>query len=406
MAFAAAVLVLLFVVYFWSARMWDIIQTWQRFPDIDPDSPVDLPPDAPLISVIVPAHNEEAAIEACIRSVMSQDYPNFELIVVDDRCTDKTLSLAQSLCRESPNCRVISVKDLPDGWTGKCHALDTAQRNASGQWLAFLDADSTLEPSALRHCYDQAVRHRVNLITLTPKFVVRTFWDKVLQPAFAAMCCILFPPGKVNDPSSSIALANGMFYMISRDAYDRIGGHYEVRDLAVEDVGIGKRVKAAGLGILMANGRRIMETRMYMGFSDTLQGWTRILSASMNHEVRQVLKHLSVHVLMSLPVLAAALFVYIPAARLAWPMWWPALPLVCAVGMAVAPCFFLDQMGLPRKYAPLLMLGNLFLIWVFVVILKKVFFRDSLQWRGTTYASCRYEPGKLEPDPPHVCRRP
>ena len=406
MVFAVAVFVLLFVIYFWSVRMRDLIQTWRKVPYIEPKSEVDLPENPPLISVIVPAHNEQAAIEECIRSILEQDYPCFELIVADDRSTDATLSIARSLCRGHPHCKVISIKELPQGWTGKCHALYKAVEHASGEWLAFLDADSKLERTALGHCYHEAVLHRVNLVTLIPKFVVRTFWDKVLQPVFAAMCCILFPPGQVNDPASPAALANGMFYMISRYAYGKIGGHSEVRDLAVEDVGIGKRVKAARLGILMVNGRNIMQTRMYSGFKDTLNGWTRILSACMNYEVRVVVKHLVVHVLMSPPVFVGALFFYVPKAIELWPGGWFVLPCMCLVGMSIAPYLFLGQMGLPRKYAVLLLLGNLLLIWVLAVILKKILCKDALQWRGTTYHDCRYEPGRLDPASPQAYRRP
>jgi cellulose synthase/poly-beta-1,6-N-acetylglucosamine synthase-like glycosyltransferase len=170
--------------------------------------------------------------------------------------------MAESVCKGHSNARVISVNELPEGWTGKCRALDAGVKLASGEWLAFLDADSTLHRSALTHCYHTAVDRGVNMITLSPKFVLKTFWEKALQPTFAAMSCILFPLGKINDPSCDVASANGMFYIISRHAYEEIGGHHDVKDLAVEDIGIGKRVKASGLGLVFANGRGVLQTRM------------------------------------------------------------------------------------------------------------------------------------------------
>ena len=165
-------------------------------------------------------------------------------------------------------------------------------QQASGEWLAFLDADSVLDRSALRECYREAFHQKVGMLTLTPKFVLKTFWEKALQPAFIAMSCILFPLGLTNDRSSKVASANGMFYLIKRYVYDRIGGHREVKGLAVEDIGIGKRVKAAGLGLLFANGRSIMRTRMYSDFNETVCGWIRILSASMNYELIPTIKYL------------------------------------------------------------------------------------------------------------------
>jgi len=189
---------------------------------------------------------------------LEQDYPSYELILVDDRSEDLTASIAAELAKDIANFKVITVQKLSEGWTGKCHALDAGVRHASGEWLAFLDSDSSLDKSALRQCYQAAVKHKVNMVTLSPKFILKTFWEKALQPAFVVASSVLFPLPKVNDPASPVASANGMFFLISRYAYDKIGGHHEVKGLAVEDIGIGKRVKAAGLGLLFANGRYLL----------------------------------------------------------------------------------------------------------------------------------------------------
>jgi chlorobactene glucosyltransferase len=399
MALFLATIILVFQIYFWAMRLWEIAQTARTVPEIDPEQDTQLPPKAPLISVIVPARNEEAGIGACLQSVLRQDYPNFELIFVNDRSDDNTLAIAESVVQGRGNVRVLSVKDLPPGWTGKCHALDVGAQQASGEWLAFLDADSRLHKSALRACYSEAVRKKMGMITLTPEFVLKTFWEKALQPAFVAMACILFPLGLINDSSSAVASANGMFYLIKRRVYERIGGHWDVRGLAVEDIGIGKRVKAAGLGLLFANGRRVMRTRMYGDFRETVCGWIRILSASMNYELGPVIKYLCVHILMSFPVLVGALFIYIPQSNVVFPRGWFLLPVTCALVMAVASTLFCSQIGAPKRYAILLIIGNMMLIWAFLVILKKIILNEPLQWRGTTYRSNRYEPTLLDPGP-------
>lgn len=399
LALALATAVLLFEVYFWTTRLRDALKSLHWVPILDPKKNTPLLVDPPLISVIVPAHNEQSTIRQCLKSVLTQDYPRFELILVDDRSEDLTASIARSLPVGRENFRIISVGNLPEGWTGKCHALDVGVRYASGEWLAFLDADSRLHRSALSLCYHEAVRRYANMVTLSPRFIVKTFWEKALQPAFAAMSCILYPLGLVNDPASPVASANGMFYMINRSAYDKIGGHREVRDLAVEDIGIGKRIKAAGLGLLFANGRNVLRTRMYTGFRTTVRGWTRILSASMNYEMPTVLKYLWVHILMSFPVMAASLYVYISTARDVWPGAWFLLPSICAIEMCVVSSWFCAQMGIPKKCSALLILGNLMLIWVHLVIVKKILWKDALQWRGTTYHASRYEPTALDPGP-------
>jgi chlorobactene glucosyltransferase len=191
-----ATLILLFVIRFWVMRTREMIQTYRRDPHIDPARDVQLPNDPPFISVIVPAHNEETVIRDCLTSVLGQDYPHFELICVDDRSHDRTAAIAKSICAGHANAMVVSIDKLPEGWTGKCHALDVGVQRAAGKWIAFLDADSTLHPGALTHCLHAALERKVSMITLSPRFVLNTFWEKALQPAFAAMSCILVSAGE------------------------------------------------------------------------------------------------------------------------------------------------------------------------------------------------------------------
>lgn len=345
----------------------------------------------------MPAHNEQATIEKCLRSVLDQDYPFYEVILVDDRSKDLTVSIAAEVGRDKANFKIITVRKLSEGWTGKCHALDAGVRCASGEWLAFLDADSSLHRTALRQCYHAALKHNVNMVTLSPKFILKTFWEKALQPAFAVASSILFPLPEINDPTSPVASANGMFYLISRYAYDKIDGHRDVKGLAVEDIGIGKRVKAAGLGLLFANGRYLLRTHMYSGFRETIDGWTRILSASMNYRVATVVQNLGIHVLMSPFAAILSLYMFVPAAQRLFPTTWFVLPLILAMELLIVPPWFCSKLGIAKKYSVLMCVGNLFLIWTFAVMIKKILMKDALQWRGTTYEAHRYQPTALDP---------
>ena len=393
----ASVGVLLVALSVWTAGLRDLIRSPLEVPDINPGNTTDSSEGLPFISVIVPAHNEQATIRECLQSVLDQDYPHYEIIMVDDRSEDLTASIADDLARGRSNFRTITVQELPEGWTGKCHALDVGVRYASGQWLAFLDADSSLHETALRQCFRAALQYKVNMVTLSPKFIVKTFWEKALQPAFVVASSILFPLAKVNDPSSPVATANGMFYLISRDAYDKIGGHRDVKNLAVEDIGIGKRVKALGLGLLFANGRHVLQTRMFTGFQSTLNGWTRILSGSMNYELPTVVRYLVVHILMSPFAAFLALYTFVPMARVLFPNTWFVLPLIFLLEIIVVPPWFCSRLGIAKRYSVLMCLGNCFLIWTFLVIIKRILMKDVLQWRGTTYQSHLYQPKALNP---------
>jgi glycosyltransferase involved in cell wall biosynthesis len=395
--FLVGAAILVYQICFWVMRTRDLVDTIRRVPEIFPDKQVPMPGEPPLISVIVPAHNEETGIRECLESVLSQDYPRVEVILVDDRSTDRTMEVARLVRNGGGNLRIVSVKQRRHGWTGKCHALHEGVKRANGEWLAFLDADSRLHPTALRQCFGLAVSARVSMLTLTPQFILKDFWERAIQPAMASMSLILFPLGKVNDPASKVASANGMFYLITRKAYERIGGHRDVKSLAVEDIGIGKRVKAAGLGLMFANGRRVMQTRMYNGFRETLEGWTRILSASLNYDLGAAAKYLGMHVLMCFPTTVLALCLYMSTAQAILPGTWFLLPSVAALVMCVVPTLYFARLGMAKKYAALLVLGQLMLIWVFVIIVRKIRRKDALQWRGTTYGSTRYEPARLDP---------
>ncbi len=394
-----ATAILLAAVVFWVFRLKDIYDTYRFVPEIDPDDDVSLPPDPPLISVIVPAHNEEKVIEGCLKSVLAQDYPRFELILVNDRSRDRTRSIAEALAAEHDNLKIVSSSELPPGWTGKCYALNMGVKHARGEWLAFLDADSQIHPQTLSQCYHRAVTTGVNMVTVTPGLVLTTFWDKALQPVFSGLACVIFPLPKVNDQRSKVASANGMFFIISRKAYETIGGHQDVKDLAVEDIGIGKRVKAAGLGLTFAIGRKVLRTRMYVGAVESMRGWTRILAAAMNYHLPSVLWYMATNLLISFPVIALSLIIYLPRAMEMWPYYWFVLPAVLVAQVSVGSLLFYPLVGARRSHSVLMAFGNLALLGVLGHIVKKILWNDALQWRGTTYETSRYEPKCLDPAP-------
>lgn len=400
--FLIGILMMLTFIGFLARSLFDLAQTFRWVPMIDPRNDAPLPTDVPLISVIVPACNEEDVIEQCVKSVLAQDYPRFELILVDDRSTDATYNLATELARGVRNFEVLSIKDLPCGWTGKCHALDIGFQQASGEWIVFLDADTQLKRTALRQMLHLAVSRNVSMVTLVTKPVLRTFWDKALLPAFMAMSGLIFPLWKINLPSSPVASANGMCYLIRRSAYLEIGGHRGVKNLAVEDIGIGKRVKAQRLGLLFANGTKIAKTRMYEGAWAIFDGWSRIVAASMNYKIVQILWASIFHLYMSLPFMVVAFFLYMPNARIVWPEAWFLLPAVVLMGCTFLSVTYCSFIGIPKKYGFILLIGHFMLTVVFALAIKRILTKDPLTWRGTVYDSIKCNPKQLEPAPSHI----
>jgi chlorobactene glucosyltransferase len=230
----------------------------------------------PLVTAILPAKDEEAYLAECLTSLRQQTYPNLEILVVDDRSTDRTGAIAREIAAADSRVRVLTIEKLPPGWTGKTHALEHASRVANGQWLLFLDADTLHTPESLEIVMEFARSHGAVLASLLPELRCETFWERVVQPVAAITLMQSFPLHVVNNDRSRLAFANGQYILIERTAYDAAGGHRSVRDRFVEDIAIAQRVKSLGLSIRVALARGIVSCRMYASFSQVVRGWSRI----------------------------------------------------------------------------------------------------------------------------------
>src|SRR5713101_277014 len=181
-------------------------------------------PATPEISVIVPARNEEVCLGDCLSSLVAQTGVAFESIVVDDDSTDRTHAIAESFA----GVRVISPGPLPNGWTGKNNAVAAGAREAHGEWLLFTDADTVHLPGSLARSLAEAKKHGVTLLSYSPEQEVHGFREKAVMPVIFAELAARFEPSRVSDPASSAAAANGQYLLVSREAYDAIGGHAAV----------------------------------------------------------------------------------------------------------------------------------------------------------------------------------
>jgi len=242
----------------------------------------DPPPtsSAPLISFIVPARNEARNICQCIEALASQTYPNLEIIVVDDRSTDNTLTLLHELAshwdmERAPKLSIIPGNDLPPGWAGKPHALFQGVTEASGEWFCFVDADTFAHPALLASTFQSAIERSADLLTIMTDQRLVSFWEKVIMPLVFTALSVGFPAERVNDPSKPDAIANGQFILIHRMVYEAVGGHEAVRAEIAEDRALAVNVKERGYRLVLADGRHLAKTRMYTTFSEIWEGWTK-----------------------------------------------------------------------------------------------------------------------------------
>lgn len=238
--------------------------------------------EPPLVSVIVPARNEEASLGACLASLISQTGVSFEIVVVDDGSTDRTRSIAQSF----PGVRVGEAGPLPPGWSGKNKALTTGAGQASGQWLLFTDADTVHYPGSLARAVTEAVQHHADLLSYSPEQEVRGFWEKSIMPVIFADLARTYRPSRVSDPNSSVAAANGQYLLISRNAYNAVGGHAAIATSLLEDVALAQAVKRSGRRIFFRLGADVVRARMYRSLPQLIEGWTKNLVLLFPHPER------------------------------------------------------------------------------------------------------------------------
>lgn len=260
--------------------MWFIER---KIPVVDSKSPQFDSQTRPLVSILVPAKDEEATIAICVKRLLKQTYREIEVLVVDDRSDDRTAEIVTGLLPSDSRLRLIQIRDLPPDWTGKTHALFEAQKQAKGDWLLFVDADTELDETCVSRILADAVANGADLESLLPSLKSASFWERVIQP-FAGICLMVFYPlNLVNDPKRrDMGFANGQFILIRRTAYDAIGGHESVRDKFVEDIHLGRKVREAGLPLRVVLAPELVSVRMYVSLREIVRGWSRILYSAVD----------------------------------------------------------------------------------------------------------------------------
>jgi len=354
--------------------------------------PVDPPSNAPLISVCIPARDEERNIRACVEAVLNQTYPNFEVVAIDDRSTDSTLEILHSI--QNDKLKIVSGSDLPLGWAGKPHALYQAAKSARGDWLCFIDADTFLAPEALSSCYAKAVKTNADLFTMMTFQITVTFWERVVLPLVMTALSVGFSPRKVNDPTRKDAIANGQFIFIKRSVYNAIGGHASVKDQIVEDKAISEKVKWGGYRLIVADGMQVARTRMYTSFATLWEGWTKNIYLGLRDQVG----------LMMLGAFGALITVIAALVLPLWPLlglfWllhgggWMAITIIIEALILWSVLIYIraivaHNMNIPRWYALTTPLGAAVFAMMMFTSTWKVISGQGVTWRGRKYKAMR-----------------
>ena len=260
--------------------------------------------DSPLpsLTIVVPARNEEAEIEAALRSLLQLNYLQYQIVAVNDRSTDQTGAIMERLAAEPASAgklRVLHVRDLPSGWLGKVHAMwlgsqgNGAQANAAQQtasdWLLFTDADCVFHPDSLRRAIHYASKTATEHLVLFPTAHMKTLGERMMISFPQTMSSFAMRPWKVRDPKSRDYIGVGAFNLIRRSAYEAIGTYEKLRLEVVDDLKLGESIKKAGLRQDVVFGRDLVSLRWAVGALGVVANLEKNLFAFLQFRISLVL---------------------------------------------------------------------------------------------------------------------
>ena len=312
----------------------------------------------PKVSILVPARNEEKNIAGCVRSLLAQDYPAFEVLVLDDQSTDATLSILEQIAATQPGLKVLAGGPPPEGWLGKNWACTQLARQAQADLLLFTDADTLHQPQSLRILVTALLGEQADLLTGFPRQEVHSWGERLLVPFFSWASFSFVPLGlsyRLRLPLLSSAV--GQMMLFRRAAYQAIGGHANVSSSIIDDLMLVRRIKAAGFRWRVLPVTDLIACRMYPGSRAAFEGFARNLFAAFNFRLLVFLFAfcwLAVVFWEPLIVLALSVSGWLPPARIE-------LLAVC-IGLSLLvwliPCL---ELGFPFGLAflyPLILLAN------------------------------------------------
>lgn len=239
----------------------------------------------PLVSIIVPACNEEETIEPALQSLLGLDYANLEIIVINDRSTDRTGEVLKNFQRKHPQLKVLEIEKLPEGWLGKNHAMYQGAQTAQGEYLLFTDADILFEATTIARAMNLLVGENIDHLSLIFKNIAKGWLLNAMMVDVGAGLFFLFKPWKVSDPKSRHFIGAGAFNLVRRSVYMAIDGHNIIRMHPIDDVMLGKMIKRNGFRQECLSGYDFLQVHWYATPGKMVQGLMKNIFALYNYRV-------------------------------------------------------------------------------------------------------------------------
>jgi len=370
----------------WIAVLFFILLV-TRIPSELPEAEVLDVKHALRVSVVIPARKEAVNIETCVRSIAASKYPDFEIIVVDDRSDDETAAIARSVpFGNASRYTVIDGQELPEGWLGKPWACWQGARVADGHFLLFTDADTTHGPHMLSRAVAGLYEDDADLMTVLGQQLMGSFWERLVQPQIFLLMLFRFPDFEraAKNHRWRDAIANGQYILFPRGSYDEIGGHESVRAEVVEDMALAMLVKRECKRLRIRSAVGDLQTRMYRSLAGLIEGWSKNIVVggwlSVPPLFRRVVAPVALVVGVSLwivppAVLLAGLVGLVPGPIFLWSL------LVYTVSV-ILWARFTHTMGGPAGYGFLYPLGAMVGAYIFLRSWRR---GRNVEWKGRWY---------------------
>ena len=231
----------------------------------------------PRVSIIVPARNEEKYIRKCVDSLLKQDYPDFEIILVNDESSDKTLEIMKEYKKSNSIIKVLNVNQPGDDWIGKNWACYQGYLKSTGKLLLFTDADSYHSEITLSLSVQNINHYRLDALTVMPRLICNDFYTQVTLPILTTFLHTRFSPLKVNNAKSKLGYFFGSYFIIKRKTYEKVGSHAAVKNEIIEDGALGKKVKEENFKIKMLRGESYVQAIWARNSSELFKAIDRLI---------------------------------------------------------------------------------------------------------------------------------
>ena len=364
-----------FVAFFWVFHGLRVAYGALHLPWIKDFAPAK-EADCPRISLVFAARDEEEKLPAALATLTAIDYPNLEIIAVNDRSQDSTGRILEDFARSHSRLRVVHVTALPAGWLGKPHALQKAYENSTGEWLLFTDADVRFAPDVLRRGMSLVKERNLDHLTLFGDVETEGFWERVLITFFGLAFSIATDPYRVSNPHSRAYVGVGAFQMIKRPVYEACGTHQRLAMEVVDDMKLGKLVKLGGFRACVGVAQDAVVVRWHAGLGNLIRGVTKNFFAGLGYRLPFVVLAISGMLLMNVAPFVGVIFGH------GW------IRVLAGIAVVIALCFHAGVdtvMRVSPLYALTHPVGAILFSYMLLRSTVVTLWHGGVTWRDTFY---------------------